>query len=122
MQSNPNALTPFTPSTDWSDPDFSQCFLPTCYKTFGLHITNSTYVYIYGGGLYSFFDNYNSGCILTTNCQTNMVAIDKSEAIYIFALSTEASEDMFQVDGVDLVAAIDNKNGFCQTVAVFEYP
>ena len=122
MQSNPNALTPFMPRTDWSDPNFGHCFRPTCEKTFALHISNSTYVYVYGAGMYSFFDNYDSGCLLTTACQTNIVAIEKSEAVYLFAMSTKASEDMFMVDGVSLVPASANKNGFCETVALFEYP
>lgn len=72
--------------------------------------------------MYSFFDNYDSGCLLTTACQTNIVAIEKSEAVYLFAMSTKASEDMFMVDGVSLVPASANKNGFCETVALFEYP
>jgi len=122
MQNNPDALTPFAPRSDWSDPMFSTCYRPTCYKTFGFRVYNSTYIYLYGGGLYSFFNNYDSGCLLTTNCQTNMVSIEQSEAIYLFALSSKAAEDIFQVDMVDLVPGVLNKNGFCETVAVFEYP
>lgn len=122
MQNNPNSLTPFAPTTTYSDPDFSNCFLPTCYKTFGLRFFNSTYILVYGAGLYSFFNNYDSGCLLTLNCQQNIVSLEQSEGIYVYALSTEASENMVEVDMVELVPQAANKNGFCQTVALFEYP
>lgn len=114
MQNNPDALTPFAPLTAWSDPTFSNCFTPTCYKTFGLRFFNSTYVLVYGAGLYSFFNNYDSGCILTLNCQQNMVSLEQSEGIYLFALNTEASEHMVEVDLVELVPQAANTNGFCQ--------
>ena len=122
MQANPDALQPFPPQTAWSDPEFSNCFSVTCFKTFGLRIYNSTYILLYGGGLYSFFDNYDSGCLLTTNGQQYMVSIEQSEGIYLYALSTKGSMNLIEVDDVELVPASTNTNNFCDTVAVFEYP
>lgn len=122
MQANPNALQPFPPLAAWSDPTFPNCYASTCYKTFGLRIFNSTYVFMYGAGLYSFFDNYDSGCLITSNCQQNMVDIAESEGIYLFSLSTKAATNMVQVDSVALVPQAANENGFCETVAIFEYP
>ena len=122
MQDNPNALTPFPPNSAYSDPTFSECYLPTCYKTFGLRIFNSTYIFTYGAGLYSFFNNYDQGCLLTENCQTLMVSLEQSEGIYLYALSTKAAQNMVEVDQVAIVPQAANQNGFCQTVAVFEYP
>ena len=122
MQANPNSLSAFIPQDAWSDPAFTGCFLSTCYKTWGLRIFNSSYILMYGAGLYSFFDNYDSGCLATYSCQQNMVAVEKSEAIYLYSLSTKASLDMVQVDSVQLVPQAANINGFCDTVAVFEYP
>ena len=88
----------------------------------GLRIYNSTYILVYGAGLYSFFDNYDSGCLLTSSCQQNMVSIEASEGIYLYALSTEGAQNMVEVDGVALVPEGLNGNNFCDTVAVFEYP
>jgi len=122
MQNNPNALNPFLPNTAYSDPTFEECYLPTCYKTIGLRIFNSTYVFLYGGGLYSFFNNYDQGCLLTENCQQQMVSLDQSEAIYLYALSTKASQNMVEVDQVSVIPQGANGNGFCQTVACVEYP
>lgn len=122
MQDNPNAVAAFSPTDTYSDPMFGSCFDATCYKTFGLRIFNSTYVLLYAAGLYSFFNNYDSGCLITSNCQDNMVSVEQSEGIYLYALSTKASTNMVEVDDVALVPQAANLNGFCDTVAVFEYP
>ena len=124
MQNNPNALAVFTPSSRFSDPDFGWCspVIYTCPKTWGLRIYNSTYIYNYGAGLYSFFNNYDQGCLLTESCQEFMVSVEESEAIYLYALSTKAATTMVAVDQVAIVPESDNEDSFCQTVAIFEYP
>jgi glucan 1,3-beta-glucosidase len=123
MQNDPNSLNAFTPQDVYSDPTFDECgIVDTCYKTFGLRLFNSTYVYTYGAGLYSFFNNYDQGCLLTESCQWLMVSMEQSEGIYLYALSTEAATNMVEVDQIPLVNQADNTNGFCQTVAIFEYP
>ncbi|KAK4998198.1 hypothetical protein LTR66_002539 [Elasticomyces elasticus] len=122
MQDDPNALTPFPPNAAYSDPTFSNCFIATCYKTYGLRIFNSTYIFNYGAGLYSFFNNYDQGCLLTESCQENMVAVVESEGIYLYALTTKASTNQVTVDDVAIVPEAANVNGFGQTLAVFEYP
>jgi len=123
MQNNPSALAAHQPLESWSDPSgFEQCFLPTCAKTYGLAFKNSTRVFNYGAGLYSFFNNYDSGCLITTNCQQFMVTIEQSEGIYLYGLNTVAASIMVEVDGVALVPEGANVNSFCRTLAVFEYP
>nr|OQO26207.1 hypothetical protein B0A51_06006 [Rachicladosporium sp. CCFEE 5018] len=122
MQNNPNSLSNYPPLAGWSDPDFTQCYLPTCPKTFGLRIFNSTYIYNYGAGLYSFFNNYDGGCLLTTNCQQYTVSVEQSEAIYLYALNTVGTAIMVEVDQVALVPEAANGNTFADTVAIFEYP
>lgn len=122
MQNNPNALSSFTPQREWSDPMFEECYLPTCAKTYGLVVHNTTYLFNYGAGLYSFFNNYDTGCLITENCQQYMVQVDASEAVYLFGLSTKAAQTMVEVDGVSLIAEGSNVNTFCRTLAVFEYP
>jgi glucan 1,3-beta-glucosidase len=121
MQSAPNALEGgFTPNPDWADPDFSSCTDDFCRKTWGLRIQNSQDIYMYGGGLYSFFDNYIQTCLDTESCQTNMVDIECSNAVYLYGLSTKASTNMVVVDGDPQAFQQDNTNGFCQTIALFE--
>ena len=121
MQDNPNALTPFAPQTAYSDPTFAECYAATCFKTYGLRFFNSTYIFVYGAGLYSFFNGYDQGCLLTENCQQNVVGLEQSEAIYLYALSTKAAAYMVEIEQVDVVPQEMNTNGFCSTVALFEY-
>ena len=122
MQNNPNSLSSFQPNSRYSDPTFDECYQATCYKTFALRLFNSTYTFVYGAGLYSFFNNYDQGCLLTESCQILMVSLEQSEGIYMYALNTKAAVNMVEVDKVAIVPQAANPNGFCQTVAVFEYP
>jgi hypothetical protein len=56
FQSNPDASTPFTANAAYSDPVFSGD--ASINKAWGLRIVDSEDVFVYGAGLYSFFDNY----------------------------------------------------------------
>lgn len=122
MQDNPNALVPFPPNASYSDPTFNDCYAATCYKTWGLYITNSNNVLSYGAGLYSFFNNYDQGCLLTESCQQNIVGVMNSSAIYLYNLNTKASSAMVTIDGVGVVSGQPNLDTFCQTIVLFEEP
>jgi glucan 1,3-beta-glucosidase len=122
MQNNPSAISAHQPLENRSDPSFESCFLPTCAKTYGMAFKNSTSIFNYGAGLYSFFNNYDSGCLLTTNCQQFMVAVEQSEGMHLYGLNTVGVEVMVEVDGVAVVPEGANTNGFSETVAVFEHP
>lgn len=64
-QSNPSALIPFKPNPEIHDPDFaSSCDNDdegNCEVGWGLRVVDSKDINVYGGGLYSFFDNYDAG-------------------------------------------------------------
>ncbi|KKA16281.1 Glucan 1,3-beta-glucosidase [Rasamsonia emersonii CBS 393.64] len=119
-QANPNALTPFTPQTSWNDPDFSTCTTDSCRKSWGLRVMNSSDLYVYGAGLYSFFDNYSQTCLATESCQENMVEVDCSD-VHLYGLSTKASTNMVtSSSGEALVLQSDNVSNFCSTIALFQ--
>lgn len=62
-QPNPKASIPFNALTAWNDPPFkSACngVSGNCEDGWGLRIVNSTDIFIYGAGLYSFFNNYST--------------------------------------------------------------
>lgn len=122
MQSNPTALSGgFTPSDTYFDPDFRSCNGDAgCEKAWGLRVFASTDILVYGAGFYSFFDNYDQTCLATESCQTNMVSIECSSEVYLYALSTKASTNMVTVDGTGVVNQSDNMSNFCQTIALFE--
>ena len=121
MQSNPDALGGgFTPNTAFNDPTFEDCTTESCKKTWGLRVVDSSDVYVYGAGLYSFFDNYEQSCLDTESCQDNMVDIQCSDKVYLYGLSTKASVSMVTQNGHSQVKGLDNDDNFCQTIAVFE--
>lgn len=121
MQSNPDALQPFTPNPSFNDPTFSSCTTASCRKTWGLRVLDSSNVLMYGGGLYSFFDNYGQSCLATESCQENMVSVEGSgkSSVYLYGLSTKASTNMVSVDGKGVVNQADNRDNFCSTIALF---
>jgi hypothetical protein len=80
---------------------------------------NSKDIFIYGAGLYSFFDNYSQDCLKTESCQQNMVSLESSQ-VHFFGLSTKASVNMLTVDGQSAALDKDNRNNFCATLAFFQ--
>ena len=121
MQAAPNALSAgFTPNPVYSDPTFSTCTTESCKKTWGLRIVRSSDVYLFGGGLYSFFDNYLQDCLDTESCQENMVDLECSTGIYMYGLTTKASVNMVTVEDQAIAFHKDHVNGFGATLAIFE--
>jgi glucan 1,3-beta-glucosidase len=121
MQSAPNALGGgFTPNPAYSDPDFADCTTDSCKKTWGLRIVDSSDVFMYAGGLYSFFDNYQQQCLATSSCQDNMVDIECSSNVWLYGLTTKATVNMVTVNGQSEALGSDNVNGFGSTIALFE--
>ncbi|EEP82172.1 hypothetical protein UREG_07037 [Uncinocarpus reesii 1704] len=118
FQSNPDALVPFEPNPKFNDPTFGDCTTAACKKAWGLRAVQSSDIYLFGGGLYSFFENYNQDCLDTESCQLNMVDIDCSK-VYLYGMSTKASTNMITSRGEALVLQKDNRNNFCSTLAFF---
>jgi glucan 1,3-beta-glucosidase len=119
-QSNPNSLTPFTSQRSWNDPDFSNCKTNSCRKAWGLRVLGSSDVFVYGAGLYSFFENYAQSCLNSEDCQENMVEVDCSN-VKLYGLSTKASVNMVtSSNGKSLVPGKPNKSNYCSTIALFE--
>ncbi|KAJ5184442.1 Pectin lyase fold/virulence factor [Penicillium cf. griseofulvum] len=119
-QSNPNSLTPFTSQRSWNDPDFSNCKTNSCRKAWGLRVLGSSDVFVYGAGLYSFFENYAQSCLNSEDCQENMVEVDCSN-VKLYGLSTKAAVNMVtSSNGKSLVPGKPNKSNYCSTIALFE--
>ncbi|EXJ87179.1 glucan 1,3-beta-glucosidase [Capronia epimyces CBS 606.96] len=121
MQASPDALNGgFPPNPTFKDPNFADCTTESCKKTWGLRIVDSDNVYMYGAGLYSFFDNYIQSCLDTESCQENMVDIECSTNVSLYGLTTKASVNMVSIDGTPEAVGRDHVNGFGQTLLLFE--
>lgn len=121
FQGNPDAKVPFTVNPTFGDPDF-EAFCANqngpCARTWGVRIVDSSDVFFYGAGLYSFFENYTQECVSANNCQSHMLSIENSQA-HFFALSTKASVNMVTLNGQGAALDSDNRNNFCATIAGF---
>ncbi|KAI1759328.1 glycoside hydrolase family 55 protein [Hypoxylon sp. FL1150] len=120
-QGNPVAPVGTSVLDGYFDPDFERdCVganISTCARTWGLRITNSSAIFVYGAGLYSFFDNYSQECVDKNNCQDNMISIEQSTDIHLFGASTKAAVNMITIDGQSAILDKDNRNDFCAAVA-----
>lgn len=125
MQGNPDALVPFSIHEDWLDPDFEafcaehSIQADRCARTWGVRAIDSSEIYLYGAGMYSFFDNYEQICVGENNCQDHMTSLENS-SVRFFGISTKASVSMLTVDGQNVALDSDNRNNFCAAIAVFE--
>ncbi|KXJ89777.1 glycoside hydrolase family 55 protein [Microdochium bolleyi] len=125
-QPTPNAVQPFKVNTSLRDPDFvasCQGVSGNCANAWGLRIIDSSDIFIYGAGLYSFFNNYSTTCNLIANganCQSRMVSLEGSiKNVNIFDLSTIGTSDMITRDGRGLTRNSDNFNTYASNVIMY---
>lgn len=127
FQGSPEANAPFKANPNFADPDFDAFCQANgggaaCRRSWGLRVVNSKDVYIYGAGLYSFFENYGQSCLKGEACQEHMVSLESSPSTHIVGLSTKAATNMLTVDGKSAALDNDNRNNFCATLALFSSP
>jgi hypothetical protein len=120
-QAAPPAPAPFTVAASYafpSDPEFSYCSpsSQSCGFSWGLRIMNSQHIFIYGAGLYSWFQKYTQDCVLNENCQDRITYIEDSGDIWFYSLITKASVEMISPHGGISVKGIDNKISYCDVV------
>ena len=126
-QPNPKATSPFPVNTALNDPDFGTACPAgspaTCAMAWGLRILNSNNIIIWGAGLYSFFNNYDTACnaqAAGANCQTAIFQYDSaSTQLLVHNLNTVGSVSMVQRDGTSLAKNSDNFNVFPSTINLF---
>lgn len=75
---------------------------------------------MYGGGLYSFFENYSEACIPGQTCQDSITSIENSSRISLLNLNTVASKSLVNVNGAAIVPASGNENGFARSIVRFD--
>lgn len=124
-QPNPNATIPFPAVAALSDPVFPQ----TAYTTngtlqvpnadaWGARFLRSTEIFVYGVGLYSFFDNYSTACNAHAMCQSRIMEVSES-IVYVYDLHTVGTINMITLDGKDIAPFNENSAGFTSNVAAF---
>lgn len=88
----------------------------------GMRIANSTNVFVYGAGFYSFFDNYDQSQVSARRSQKMILWLQdlKDDAnVWVLNLNTVGVEKMVTVDGENVVDEGPLRNGFGNTLAVW---
>ncbi|KAL4758540.1 glycoside hydrolase family 55 protein [Aspergillus foveolatus] len=122
-QSNPDALIPFAPNPLIHDPDFaSSCDGRTgnCAIGWGLRVVDSQDLAVYGAGLYSFFDNYDTECSTyggNQDCQDSIFSIEGDSSITVYNLNALGTLSMVDRDGESLASFSDNIGVFTNNIA-----
>ncbi|KAI1798684.1 glycoside hydrolase family 55 protein [Daldinia bambusicola] len=128
-QPNPGARQPFPLNLSIDDPNFDilcpQGSSPsTCSESWGLRVSASKSVLVYGAGLYSFFNNFSTACSTkgaSSLCQTGMVQYDSAstKGFWIYGLNTVGAYGMVYRDTTKLADYSQNVNVFPSTIIVF---
>jgi len=121
-QPGPPAPSPYTPDPNFDDPTYAHCTPGDvrCPMSYSIRAKNCQNVYLYGAGMYNFFNNYDQTCLTTEDCQTTMVDLEGNTAFHMYNINTKAAINMVvENDARVLAKASDNTNGFCQTVNAF---
>ena len=121
-QPTPDARSsPYPLMASWKDPNYNTiCTLGGKCDVLALRILNSHGLYVYGAGLYSFFNDYSTACLAGTNCRSQIFDIENSSGIYVYALSTVGTTCMIFRDGKCIANAAVNVNVFPDTIAMYQ--
>ncbi|SPO21480.1 probable beta-1,3 exoglucanase precursor [Ustilago trichophora] len=114
---NFNLSSSASSSSPFSNPDD-----PYENRGLGMRIANSTNVFIYGAGLYSFFTNYDQSQVSARRSQKRILwlqDLDQEANVWVLNLNTVGVEKMVTVDGTDTVDEGGLRNGFGNTLAVW---
>ncbi|KAH8589167.1 family 55 glycoside hydrolase [Bisporella sp. PMI_857] len=116
----PPAPAPFTSALSVlpDDPKFAYCTAgsPTCAQSWGIRFIRSSGIFVYGAGLYSWFQEYGQACVPTNNCQQKMVETIGNSNVWIYNLVVKASIEMISPQGGTPILAADNQNGYAATI------
>ncbi|OXA60273.1 probable glucan endo-1,3-beta-glucosidase ARB_02077 [Folsomia candida] len=121
-QPGPPAPSPYTPNPTFDDPSYAHCAPGDvrCPMSYAIRARNCQNVYVYGAGMYNFFNNYDQTCLNTEDCQSSMVDLDNNSGFHMYNINTKAAVNMVtENNGRALARGADNINGFCQTVNAF---
>jgi hypothetical protein len=124
FQGNPPAPEPINIGTLPSDPTFADCKAgdAQCTAAWALRILESSDIFIYGAGLYSFFQQYDQNCLfnIPENCQNRLVETNFSSSIWLYSLYTKgASECVSPLGPLPAVSMLDNINGYLTAVSAW---
>ncbi|ROT41090.1 glucan 1,3-beta-glucosidase [Sodiomyces alkalinus F11] len=144
FQPNPPAPVPFPLVEGYGDPDFGETcrgrerrdphdpaveanatLTVPCAMAWGLLVRDTRAFFVYGAGLYSFFNNYDTDCSREgygAICQQRIFGVTASSnpAVVVYNLNVVGARAMVTRDEEDIAWFDDNRAGFTSLIAVYE--
>jgi glucan 1,3-beta-glucosidase len=122
-QPSPNALQPYKASASAfpSDPIFTDCSSDLCRGAWALRVLNSSDVFIYSAGFYSFFQNNELGCVGENKCQFALIDTNFADALYVYNIFTKGSIQVVSPQGglPPILANSTTLNGYTSEIAAW---
>ncbi|KAH8106772.1 exo-beta-1,3-glucanase [Cristinia sonorae] len=109
-QPAPAAPAPFSINSAFHDPSMSGQ-----QSAWALNVQNSHNIFVFGAGLYSFFQNYQQTCLDGNTCQDQVINVDSGSTISIFSVSTVGVTHQLSVNSQGIIPASANPNGLQAT-------
>ncbi|KAJ7290151.1 exo-beta-1,3-glucanase [Mycena rebaudengoi] len=113
-QPAPAPPAPFSINSAFKDPSMAGVT-----SAWGLVVTTSTDILVFGAGLYSFFSNYKQDCLTGNTCQTGIINVDTTSSVRIYSLSTVGATFQLSRNGANVINSSGNQNGFAETVTAW---
>ena len=112
------APAPWTPSTNYADPDFSNCngADAKCRMAWYNYFSGSKNVTIYGSAFWTFF-NHGNGTCQGSFCQTNAAWVENTTILTWYNLNTRGSFNLVTDDVEKTVLAYNNPGSWGAVVA-----
>lgn len=104
------------------DPTFTDCSDANCLSSWALRMINSTNIFIYSAGFYSFFDNLKLGCGSQQNCQEHLVETNYVGNLNMYNLFTYGSVELVSPAGGSLSPIFfndSNQSGYTSEVVAW---
>ncbi|KAG9124261.1 hypothetical protein FRC07_012219 [Ceratobasidium sp. 392] len=114
-QPSPAPPSPFSINSAYADPSFTNG-----NAAWALNVKSSKNVFVYGAGLYSFFQNYGQDCLSSYTCQNSIATVSSdSSDVYVYSLSTVGTTNMMNVGSAGVANQSQNRNGFASTLTIW---
>ncbi|KAJ7043174.1 exo-beta-1,3-glucanase [Mycena alexandri] len=110
-QPTPAPPGPFVVNSAFNDPSFTGVS-----AAWGLVVSGSSNILIFGAGLYSFYSDYDQTCLTAQNCQSQILNIDSTSSVSIYSLQTVGTTWQLSINGAGIIKQDSNPNGFAATV------
>lgn len=98
-QPSPNALSPYKAGGFPEDPTFANCADDLCRKAWALRIIESSDVFIYSAGFYSFFNGNQLGCASEEDCQLALIDTNFASGVWLYNIFTKGNVQIVSPQG-----------------------